>query len=76
MKVFWDTSAVLALVLKDKHGRAAAGIAAQADMQHIATPFVPVEAENRLHAMQLEKLVHQRLAPDHLSLWSVYLPPG
>jgi len=57
MKVFWDTSAVLALVLKDRHGRAAAGAAAQKDMEHIATPFVLLEAENRLHAMKLEGLV-------------------
>lgn len=57
MRVFWDTSAVLSLVLKDKHGRAAAGLAAKADMRHTATPLVALEAENRLRTMELEGLV-------------------
>ncbi len=52
MNSFWDTSAVLSLVLKDSHGKNAALQAARTDVRHITTPLVALEAENRLRALE------------------------
>ena len=55
MNIFWDTSAVLALVLKDKHGKSAAGQALRTDVHHVTTPLVVLEAENKLNALVWQK---------------------
>jgi predicted nucleic acid-binding protein len=55
MNIFWDTSAVLALVLKDKHGKSAAGQALRTDVHHVTTPLVALEAENKLNALMWQK---------------------
>ena len=66
MNLFWDTSAVLALVLKDKHGKSAATQASKTGIQHVTTPLVALEAENKLHALIWKGEVEREAG--HLSL--------
>jgi predicted nucleic acid-binding protein len=55
MNFFWDTSAVLSLVLKDSNGLQAARTlaASSSSCRHITSPLVAIETENRLHYLHL-----------------------
>ncbi|WP_146854312.1 PIN domain-containing protein [Brevifollis gellanilyticus] len=51
---FWDTSGLLSLVLKDGHYRKACQWLMSAREPHITSSLVVFEAENRLHALQMD----------------------
>jgi|GEM_PF-3050361 len=50
---FWDTSALLSLVLKDEHHRKACQWLTNEAEPHITTSLATFEAENRLHVLHL-----------------------
>ncbi len=51
---FWDTSALLSLVLKDEHHRKACRWLANETEPHMTSSLATFEAENRLHVLHLK----------------------